>query len=265
MLMNPSLAAAIETSEINYMLDRMQAIKQRDGNPEGIEIRRFQEAIAFYSRTMPWGLFNNVKGTIHEADVDAIIQFYEERKRQFELQFIPSKANTAVFRLLHNRSFYQAGFHTSMYRELSEVELPDDDRQLRVRELREDEFELYAKIHCLGTGLSLDGQSSVASNNRVLHGRDGWRYYIGFYNDEPAAVAVMHMKDQVASLTFAATLPAYRQLGLHTQLLLYRMKVAQSHGCKLIVGQCAYCSNSHRNMERVGMKIAYTRSTWTRS
>ena len=263
MPMNTSLAAIIEKAEIDYMLDRMQAIKERDGNPEGIEIRRFHDAIAFYSRTMPWGLFNNVKGTIQEEDVGAIIGFYEERSRPFELQFIPSKANKAVFRLLHDRSFYQAGFHTSMYRELlHEIEL-SNNKQLLVRELHEDEFELYAQIHCLGTGLSLDGQSSVASNNRVLHGREGWRYYIGFYNEEPAAVAVMHMKDQVASLTFAATLPAYRQLGLHTELLLYRMKEALRHGCKLIVGQCAYCSGSHRNMERAGMKLAYTRSTWT--
>lgn len=213
---------------------------------------------------MPWGLFNNVKGTINEHEVDAIISFYKERKRQFEFQFIPSKANPTVFKLLHERSFYQSGFHTSLYRELSEIILPEN-KHIQIRELQEDEFELYAKIHCLGTGLSLDGQSAVASNNRVLSGREGWRYYIGFYNEEPAAVAVMHMKDQMASLTFAATLPQFRQLGLHTQLLLRRIHDAYKNGCKLIVGQCAYCSSSHRNMERVGLKIAYTRATWVQA
>lgn len=262
--MNDSLAEAIETSEINYMVDRMQAIKEREGNPEGIEITRFNNSVAFYSRTMPWGLFNNVKGTIDERDVDDIIDFYESRKRQFEFQFIPSKANPALFKLLHERSFHQSGFHASLYREPSEVELPQD-KHLMIRELQEDEFELYAKIHCLGTGLSLDGQSAVASNNRVLYGREGWRYYIGFYNEEPAAVAVMHMKDQMASLTFATTLPQYRQLGFQTQLLLRRIHDAYKNDCKLIVGQCAYCSSSHRNMERVGMKLAYTRSTWIRA
>lgn len=33
--MKHSLADAIETAEINYMLDRMLAIKEREGNPEG--------------------------------------------------------------------------------------------------------------------------------------------------------------------------------------------------------------------------------------
>lgn len=257
-----TLADLIEKAEINYMIDRMTAIQQRDGNPEGIEIRRFGSAVAFYSKTMPWGLFNNVKGYLEEDVIDDIIQFYNERDRKFEFQIIPSKVNPPVLAMLHQRSFYQSGFHTSMYAEPRAVEL-EQQPNWHIRELKEEEFETYARVHCLGTGLSLSGQAAVAANNRVLFRRNGWRYYIAYYDDQPAAVAVMHMEDQLASFTFAATLPEYRSLGLHSQLLQIRMNDAYKYGCKLVVAQCAYGSASHRNMERVGMKIGYTRATWT--
>lgn len=257
-----TLADLIEKAEINYMIDRMIAIQQREGNPEGIEIRRFGSAVAFYSKTMPWGLFNNVKGYLQEDVIDDIIQFYNERDRKFEFQIIPSKVNPPVLAMLHQRSFYQSGFHTSLFAEPRAVELKEQPN-IYIRELKEEEFETYARVHCLGTGLSLSGQSAVAANNHVLFQREGWRYYIAYYYDQPAAVAVMHIEDQLASLTFATTLPEYRRMGLQSQLLQARINEAYHRGCRLVVGQCTYGSASHRNMERVGMKIGYTRATWT--
>ncbi|WP_248912536.1 hypothetical protein [Paenibacillus macquariensis] len=127
--------------------------------------------------------------------------------------------------------------------------------EIHIRELQEDEFDIYAEIHCLGTGLSLEGKSYVAANNKVLYARRGWKYYIGFYNNIPAAVAVMYMEDNVASLTFATTLPDYRNKGFQTYLLQRRINDAYKNACKLVVSQSSYCSSSHGDMERAGMKI----------
>ena len=263
MIMHTELAELVEKSEINYMIDRMNAIKERPDDPEGIEIRTIGRSTAFYSKTMPWGLFNNVKGSIEKDRIDEIIRFYEERDRKFEFQIIPGKADQEVMKLLAERGFYQSGFHTSLYGEPRAIEL-EMDEDMHIRELREDELDVYAEIHCLGTGLPIAGKTSVASNNRVLFERSGWRYYIGFVHDKPAAVAVMHMEENMASLTFATTLPEYRNRGLQKLLLQRRIDEAYRNNCRLVVGQCAYCSPSHRNMERVGLKIGYTRSTWTK-
>lgn len=262
------LVDAMEKSEIHYMTDRMRAISEREGNPEGIEIKHFGDAIAFYSRTMPWGLFNNVKGLIEERHVADLLQFYDERNREPQLHIIPGKANPAVLKALHAAGYYQSGFHTTMYCEAREPVVTESDFEaegLTVRELQADELDIYAEIHCVATGLSLDGKSAVAENNRVLFVRPDWRYYIAFYHNIPAAVAVMHMQDGIASLTFAATLPQYRNNGLQNKLLLQRINDAYRQGCELVVGQCAYCSTSHRNMERAGMSIGYTRATWSKA
>ncbi|MEC0090647.1 GNAT family N-acetyltransferase [Paenibacillus macquariensis] len=264
MIMNHDLAGILERSEINYMIDRMTAIQEREGNPEGIVINEFGLCTAFYSRRMPWGLFNNVKGLIEEEVLEDVLRFYEERERKFEIQIIPSKVNQDVLKLLSQRGFYQSGFHTTLYCDSLAINSTQKE-EIHIRELQEDEFDIYAEIHCLGTGLSLEGKSYVAANNEVLYARRGWKYYIGFYNDIPAAVAVMYMEDNVASLTFATTLPDYRNKGFQTYLLQRRINDAYKNACKLVVSQTSYCSSSHRNMERVGMKIGYTRSTWIRA
>ncbi|SCY87229.1 hypothetical protein SAMN05720606_11118 [Paenibacillus polysaccharolyticus] len=263
MILNLELADILEKSEINYMVDRMTAIKEREGNPEGIEIKRFGESTAFYSKTMPWGLFNNVKGKISEDVIEDILDFYNEREMNFEIQVIPGNINQEVMKKLHNKGFYQSGFHTTLFCEPGNQDSFDNDK-LEIRELHEDEFDIYAEIHCLGTGLSLDGKEHVAANNRVLFSRPGWRYYLGLDQGCPAAVAVMYVEDSVASLTFATTLPEYRNKGFQTNLLLRRIHDAYKN-CNLVVSQCSYGSQSHRNMERVGMRIGYTRATWTRN
>lgn len=264
MLISHDLVNTLEQSEINYMSDRMKAIQDRAGNPEGIEVTRFGRCTALYSKTMPWSQFNNVKGPLEEEVARDVIHYYGERNRSFEFQIVPGRANSGVMKMLHEHGFYQSGFHTTMYCEPREVQAEENDEML-IRELQEDEFDTYARIHCLGTGLPENGIPAVASNNRVLYGREGWRFYLGLCKDEPAAVAVMYMEDDVASLTFAATLSEYRNKGFQSRLLQQRIHDAYLHGCKLVVGQCAFCSTSHRNMERAGMKTGYTRATWTQS
>src|SRR5688572_30299209 len=112
--MYPELAEILEQSEISYMVDRMSAIKEREGNPEGVEIRVFGQSTAFYSRTMPWGLFNNVKGVIELEVIDEIIEYYSKLDRNFEFQITPGHANREVMKKLAEKGFYQSGFHSTL-------------------------------------------------------------------------------------------------------------------------------------------------------
>lgn len=263
-LPSEQLIREIELSELAYMYDRMAAIRNRSGNPEGIEMQYFGNALCLYSRTMPWPTFNTVKGiTGGDLDyIDRMIDFYLTRDRKAQFEIVPSRADRNLLEALSERGFYQFGVHTSLY--IEPAEYGDDSRDhISIHELREDQFELYAAIHCRGTGLSDDGIPYVAENNKVLYTRPGWKFYVAYIDDKPAAVGVMHMKDRIASLTFAATLPEYRNQGLQQRLLQRRISEAKRNGCKLAVSQCAFLSQSHRNMERVGMKIGYVRTTWT--
>ncbi|MFC3799526.1 GNAT family N-acetyltransferase [Cohnella sp. GCM10012308] len=269
--LQPSLAliSDIEASEIEFMMDRMEAIRDRPGNPEGIEIERFGNAVCFYSKTMPWPAFNTVKG-LAETDADeihAIVAIYRDRGRAVQFEAVPALASSSLLRKLTEAGFYPSGIHTSMYvqpERREEREAAPAAGGISIEALREDQLELYAEIHCRGTGLPDAGIPSVAANNRVLHGRPGWQFYLAYADGVAAAAGVLFTRNNKASFTFAAVLPEYRNRGLHRRLLDARIDEAHRRGCEIAVGQCAYLSQSHRNMDRAGMKLGYVRTTWTR-
>lgn len=268
-IISQEMALLIEKSEIDYMINRMQALQERPGNPMGVEMQSFGGCVALYSKGMPWPQFNTVKG-LHANDVgrlEEIIDFYTERGTSPQFEIVPANVGPELMRALAQQGFYQSGFHASLYGGLTDepLALLDDDphhHAVRVRELTADEFDLYGEIHCLGTGLSISGKEHVASNNRILYNREGWTFLIAYYHDQPAGVGVMYTQDNVASLTFATVLPSFRNQGIHRALLNHRIKEAVRQNCLWVVGQAAYASTSHRNMERAGLRLGYTRATW---
>lgn len=258
-------AELLEKSEADYMTGRMIAMQERPGNPMGIEMAEFGGATAFYSKAMPWPQFNTVKGIGPEElpIIDEILEFYASRGGKCQFEIIPTKANKELMQALHERSYYQSDFHAALYRETGE--LNTCRHAVTVRVLTEDEVDVYAEIHCLGTGLPVSGKHHVAANNKVLFNRKGWKFYVGFVHDVPAGVGVMYMNQGQASLTFATTLHEFRQHGVQQALIERRIKDAGMNHCGLVIGQAAYASTSYRNMQRSGMKLGYTRATWIRA
>lgn len=254
----------IVTSEKDYMKDRMEAIRERDGNPEGIEIEVFGNAVCLYSKAMPWPLFNTVKGMTTEdlEYIDDIIDFYKRRGRSVQFEIVPSRVDQRVLKQLFDRGLYPSGFHTSMYCAPNDRLLAKPEH-VQIKEIDGEQFTVYAIIHCRGTGLSENGIPYVEENNKVLWKRPGWKFFMAYVSDQAAAVGVMFTKGTIASFTFAATLPEFRGRGLHQYLLNARMYEAFQQRCTLAVSQCSFLSQSHRNMERMGMKIGYVRTTWT--
>ncbi|RTE11125.1 GNAT family N-acetyltransferase [Paenibacillus whitsoniae] len=263
-VMNEELAKRIVQSETDYFTSRISSIGERNGNPEGVEIRKHGSTTAFYIRTMPWGLFNSVKG-FSEEDADSleeVIRFYRDRNRTFQLDINPVSISPKLLEQLAVHGLYQTGFHSVLYGRPSS-ELPELPASIRIRPIEsEADFDMYAAIHCVGAGMEIAHKHHFINNNIGLLGRPGWKLYLAFWQNEPAAVAVMYTSGKIASLTLAATVPAYRRKGLQTALLQWRMHEAYKANCELVVAQASFGSSSQHNMQRVGMQLAWTRSVW---
>ncbi|GAA3404313.1 N-acetyltransferase [Paenibacillus hodogayensis] len=263
-VVNEQLAKRIQQSEVDYFSSRVSSIGERSGNPEGVEIRTFGNATAFYIKTMPWGLFNSVKGFSHN-DVDTleeIIDFYRVRERTFQLDINPVGLTPHTLRRLAENGLFQHSFHSVLYG-LPSRELPKIPSGIKIREIdNEVDFDLYAGIHCVGSGMDIAHKHHFINNNIGLLNRAGWKLFLAYWNDIPAAVAVMHIGNHIASYTLAATVPECRRNGLQTSLLLWRMHEAHKAHCELVVAQASFGSSSQNNMERVGMQMAWTRAVW---
>ena len=88
------------------------------------------------------------------------------------------------------------------------------------------------------------------------------RDYFALVGREIAGVGVLYMSAGVASLYNAATLPGFRGRGCQTALLHRRLVDAAKFGCDLVISQTEVSHQSQRNMERLGLRIAYTKAIW---
>ncbi|WP_068773688.1 GNAT family N-acetyltransferase [Paenibacillus sp. FJAT-26967] len=264
-LVTQSLAEGLELAEIRFVTSRIQGIREREGNPMGAEIARFGGATAYYVRQMPWPIFNTVKGLGPDDldQLDPLLAFYKQRGRACTFELIPGKTNATVTRALAERGYFQDGFHSCLYG-VPEAIAPVLPPHIHIELItRREQFGLYGALHCSGTGMDPGGTQHFIDNNIVLFDRPGWRFFLGYVDGHPAGVSVMHIDGEVASCTLAATLPEFRGRGLQTAMLQTRMHVAAKAGCRIVAAQAGFGSTSQNNMERLGMRLAYTRATWS--
>ena len=89
--------------------------------------------------------------------------------------------------------------------------------------------------------------------------RDDSLCFLADLDGKPGAAGVLCIHDGVALFGGSATVPELRRRGLQSVLLHKRMHYAIDHGCDLAMMVALPGSDSQRNAERKGFRIAYTR------
>jgi GNAT superfamily N-acetyltransferase len=92
-----------------------------------------------------------------------------------------------------------------------------------------------------------------------FHGKSA-QAFMAFVDGEVAGGGALTVHDGVCGLFGASTLPAMRGRGVQAQVLRSRIDWAISHGCDLAASIAQPGSISHRNIERAGFRVAYTRT-----
>ncbi|MFB4169412.1 GNAT family N-acetyltransferase [Virgibacillus sp. JSM 102003] len=263
-IMNIDIAKTIEQSEVDTMSSRLTAIKNIKNNPMKVEVKNFGMATAFTVKNIPGPSFNTVKG-LHYTDVnllDEIIAFYDKENIPCRFEVTPAHASSELFFKLAHRGFYQTSFHTALY---STPSLDNNDllnSEISIRKIEKNEFDIFAEIYVKGFQMPNFVKSGVAENNRVLYDDENWKFYLASVKSEPVGIGVLFVKNGTATLAASATLPGYRNKGVHTALLIKRINEAQSMKLGLVAGQAEFGSTSQTNMQRLGMNIAYTKAIW---
>ncbi len=83
--------------------------------------------------------------------------------------------------------------------------------------------------------------------------------FLARVDGQPAGGACISCRDGIAGLFGASTLPAFRNRGIQTALLRIRLALARELGCELTASIALPGSISHRNIQRQGFSVLYTR------
>ncbi len=109
-----------------------------------------------------------------------------------------------------------------------------------------------------GVAAFIRNLASVNVRNRAM------THYLVEHDGVPIATGSLGIHDGVALLAGASTIPDARGRGAQGALLARRLADARTRGCELAMMITNVGSQSQRNAERNGFRIAYTRTKWKR-
>ncbi|MED3803394.1 GNAT family N-acetyltransferase [Lysinibacillus xylanilyticus] len=118
---------------------------------------------------------------------------------------------------------------------------------------------MYVESFGMPTFLS----ESVTANNKVLYDKPGWSFYIASRQGENVGIGSLYINDETAILAASAVKPKARNQGVHQALIQIRINEALKQNCSFMIGHAKFASISQNNMERCGLRMAYTKSIWT--
>jgi ribosomal protein S18 acetylase RimI-like enzyme len=265
--MVPSLSLihrALE-AEIAYTLSRMQVLERIPENPIGIAYQRFDDnVVALAARHLPSPTFNRVVGLRpgQERHIAAIVDWYRKIGAPGHFEMVPGDYSVGLGRELALRGYFQSGFHAALIGEADMPgAIPSDITVERVS--GEAVMEEYLDAYVAGWSIAEEHRDRFKENVRPWLAQLGWSLFLARVEGRPAAAATLYIHGAVGYLADAATDPAFRRRGLHAALLTRRLQEAKAAGVDFAISGAEFLSASHRNMERLGMRLLFIRSIWS--
>ena len=264
--MTPELAHRIEQNDLDYSLSRLEGMQQAEGNPLHITIKRYGNAVAFMIETWPdFSYGNKVLGLEppSETHLEEIVDLFSRDNLSFRFEIMPGNINSSLASRLHKLGFCQMGFNAAIYGQPSLAVKASPNKQIRVREVQPDEMDIFMDLYQDGFGLPRLTEGERRAVAGWLEGAKSDLYLcIALLDNMPASVGILYMKDGVGLLADATTLPNFRGKGCHSAMIHHRILEAEERGCDLLTSFVEFGSTSHLNLEKAGLRVAYTKAMW---
>ena len=272
-MVTEELALRIEQSEIDHITSWMRFLRDLGGNPFNIAVRELGNSVALMDSTASLGpLLNRVLGFDSSSlpHMQALMRLYDDRQVGCRFDINPYRGSANVYRALADSKLVPFRFHSALYLQANSSEVqtlaPPVPSNLHVEHVTHDQEDVWASTWLNGfteaLGLAPGIGALLAGRTAQLYKIPGWTLYLARVDGQPAAAAALYVQDGVATPCLAGTTPGFRGQGCQTALLRTRLADAVEQNCDLIAAQSALGSTSQNNMERAGMRVAYTRAFW---
>jgi GNAT superfamily N-acetyltransferase len=195
--------------------------------------------------------------------LDKIEEFFSARGASTQHELSPF-AGVQTLALLCQRSYTPIEISHVMYQPIHQP-APASNPAINIRLISSDEAELWSRTSA--SAWSHDHpeyEEFMQSMGKITAQRENSPCFLAELNGIPAATATIIIHNSVALFAGAATLPAMRRNGLQRALLDARMQFAADAGCEIAMMVTEAGSQSQKNGEHQGFRIAYTRTKWLR-
>ena len=262
-----NLAAGVERAEADLMVASSRAIGERHGVPT------FQVALGggFATYAGPESPFNKVAGVGFQGlpsdnELTEIEGRFAERGEPVSFE-ISTLADPELARVLTERMYRLVSFENVLLLRLDTGEGAEPPTGIDIRRAEERlqvwvDVAVEASLNPDTAGIAQHESFPRDSLERaeIAMAEAGVRLYLATINGQPAGAAGIRLSGELAQLTGAGTLPAFRRRGVQKALARTRLQDARAAGCLYAVVTTQPGSTSHANMQRTGFDLAYTRA-----
>lgn len=261
-----NLSQKLERAEAMANADFIEA--RRASNPalnvEWIEVggayAMFDGVESPLTQTFGLGVFDEIT----DEHFDRLEAFFKEKGAKVCHEVSPL-ADASLLNLLNERGYQPLELTSVMFQEINDemIAALQINPQINTRITEKGEEKLWAKTSANGWASEMEGladfmfefgQVSAACKNGFP--------FIAEFESEPIAAGMLFISGEVALLAGASTVPEGRRKGAQLALLNARLKFAAEKGCQIAMMGAMPGSQSQKNAEKKGFRIAYTRTKW---
>jgi GNAT superfamily N-acetyltransferase len=208
------------------------------------------------TQTFGLGLFEAVTAEL----LDQIEGFFFERGAPVFHEVSPL-AGVEALALLAQRGYRPVELSSVLYMELEGAQLPAPNG-ISTERLRSADAAVWVETSARGWAQDAAFAEFMRSFSAAALAAEGSQAFLARDGGEPIATAVLRVHKGMASLDGASTVPEARRRGAQAALLRARLEAARAQGCSAATMSALPGSESQRNAERHGFRIAYTRTKW---
>ena len=254
--------ARIRRAASAFMVGWVEGLRDLPGNPARVHVERLGDVVALACETLPDLDFVNTTHGLDPAAADRVgdvTALYRRLGLRGWTEVAPAAGVEALLERLSAAGWSQAGFWCSFH---GPAAAPPAPAGVEVAEAGEADMADFARIHLDGHEVPGEDRKPAEAAVRAWYGRPGWRLYLARVDGAPAASAALTVDGGLGYLANAATLPGMRGRGCQTALLSRRIADAAAAGCETVASLAEFGSGSQRNLERAGLRVAFTQAVW---
>jgi GNAT superfamily N-acetyltransferase len=195
-------------------------------------------------------------GPVSGEEVAEIEHFFFSRDSAVSIDLCPH-ADSSLREVLMNRGYRIADMSNVLVRDLRS----DENWSVAVLvEPTQEEIEYARTLTCGFFGRDLITEDELRLG-RTLYHMPSAQPLIARFEGQAAGACGLSVRNGVGSFWGDATLPAFRNRGVHSAMIRARLNEAAARGCDLATAGTQPGSGSQRNYQRLGFDVAYTKMT----
>jgi hypothetical protein len=200
-----------------------------------------------------------MNGPVTDADLETLERVFFSRGSAAKVWICPL-ADPSLAEGLTRRGYGPVEFETILFRTLADLsDLPDPPGEIAITPAAPVEKGLYAEV--IGTAFLYP--EPLTPELRALFTAGFWMPgstpFLARIGGRVVGGGTLMIREGLAFLAGAATMPEFRNRGVQTALSWARLNHARLAGCDLAVQGARPGSVSQRTAERLGFRVAYTK------